>query len=539
MPSPVVLIIMDGWGLSRHEEGNAVLQAKTPNINKLWASFPHTQLIASGEPVGLPQGEPGNSETGHLNLGAGRIVFQDLVRINTSIADGSFFKNPAFKEAAEFVRQNKSALHILGMIGAGGTHSSLNHLFALLNFAKTEKINPVYLHLFTDGRDSPPTAALSILPKIREKMAEAGVGEIATIMGRFWAMDRDNRWDRTQKAYEALVLGKGKTAPSAEKAIEQSYLESKTDEFIEPTVILKGKKPVATINDNDAVIFFNFRIDRPRQLTKAFVLPDFEEYRPKKASFDPYAERYGQKLYAPIEREKTFKREKVLKNLYFVTMTEYEKGLPTKVAFPPRFIVFPLAQVLAQKEKRQFHLAETEKERFVTYYFDGFREKPFNLERWYEVASPPVKTYDQKPEMSAYEVTNEALKQINQNHLDFILINFANPDMVGHTGVLEAGTRACEVVDECVGKIVNRIFVNGGTAVITADHGNVEEMINPATGEIDTQHSVNPVPLIIAGRQFLGQPRTLLQGILADVAPTVLKLMGITPPTVMTGRSLI
>lgn len=539
MPQPVILIIMDGWGISHNEKGNAVALAKTPNFDKYWASFPHTQLIASGEAVGLPQGEKGNSETGHLNLGAGRVVYQDLLRINLSIADGTFFKNPAFLETINFVKKNKSALHLMGLIGEAGAHSSLGHLFALLRLAREQKVNPVYLHLFTDGRDSPPTSAPIFLKQVEEKMKNFQVGEIATIMGRYFAMDRDNRWKRVQKAYEAMTIGKGFSAATPEEAIQKAYQRGETDEFIKPTVITKNKKPVATINDHDGVIFFNFRIDRPRELTKAFVLKNFEDYHPQKASFDPYAERYGQKLYAPLPKIETFRRKKIVKDLFFTTMTEYEEGLPCAVAFPPRQIILPLAEVISQNGRRQFHISETEKERFVTYYFDGFREHPFPQEEWYEISSPPVKTYDQKPEMSSHEITAKVQEKMKSQGYDFILINFANPDMVGHTGVLSAGIKACESVDTCLEKIVQPALIQDQLVIITADHGNVEEMINLNTGEIDTSHSLNPVPFIIVGRKFLGQPRTLRQGVLADVAPTVLKLMGLHQPPNMTGQALI
>jgi len=538
-PHPTILLIMDGWGLSSNTRGNAIALAKTPNIDKFWASFPHTQLTACGEAVGLPKGEKGNSEAGHLNLGTGRTVYQDLVRINISIADGSFFKNTAFLEAAKVVKNNNSALHIMGMIGAAGAHSSTQHLLALLRLAKEKKLTRVYLHLFTDGRDSPPTSAPTFLEQVEMKMTELKIGRVATIMGRFWAMDRDNRWKRTQKAYQAISEGKGLTAKTPDEAIQQAYERNETDEFIQPTVIIDHNQPVATVNDKDAVIFFNFRIDRPRQLTKAFILKNFEDYKPKKASFDPYAERYGQKIYAPLKETKTFKRGKTYKNLYFATMTEYEKGLPTKIAFPRRQITLPLAQVLSQNNKRQFHISETEKERFVTYYFNGFRERPFADEKWYKISSPPVETYDQKPEMSSFEITEEVIKRINQDHWGFIVINFANPDMVGHTGVLEAGVKSCEATDQCVGKIVNHTLSMGGTTLITADHGNVEEMINLSTGQIDTEHSTNPVPFIVTGKTYLGQSRVLQQGILADVAPTILKLMNINQPAIMTGRALI
>ena len=535
MIKPVVLIIMDGWGLAPDNPGNAVTQAKTPNFDRLWATNPHTQLIASGEAVGLPRGENGNSETGHLNLGGGRIIFQDLPRIDMAIADGSFFQIPAFKKAGEHIKKNNSSLHLLGLIGAGGVHSSLEHLLALLHLTKKEGLKKVFLHLFTDGRDSPPTSALTYIKKIEGELAQIGLGKIATLCGRYFAMDRDNRWERTQKAYELLVSGRGEQAISASEAVKKAYQNSKTDEFIEPVVIDKS----GLINDHDAVIFFNFRIDRPRQLTKAFVLPNFESLKIKKAPFDPYAEKYGLRQYQVSRETTTFKREKILKDLFFVTMTEYEKGLPTQVAFPPEVIKMPLARVLAERGLRQLHIAETEKERFVTYYFNGLRDNPFPGEDWVEIPSPKVATYDQKPEMSAYEVTSELLKQLKTRIYDFIVVNYANPDMVGHTGVLKAGIKACEVTDECVGKIVETTLNLGGSCFITADHGNVEEMINLSTGEVDTEHSSNPVPFILIDPRFNQSARVLPRGILADVAPTILKVMEIDKPELMTGRVLL
>jgi len=539
MIKPIVLIIMDGWGIANTEIGNAIRQAKTPYIDKYQAAFPHTQLIASGESVGLPKGESGNSETGHLNLGAGRIVLQDLVRINMSIADGTFFKNPIFNEAINFAKTNRSALHLLGMIGSAGVHSSAQHLFALLKMAHEAKLNKVYLHLFTDGRDSPPKSAPTFLNQVEKQMQKLQIGQIATIMGRFYAMDRDNHWKRTAKAYQAIAEGNGFKANTPDEAIQKGYEREETDEFIQPTVITRNNQPLAVIQEKDAVIFFNFRVDRPRQLTKAFVLKNFESYQPKKASFDPYAEKYGKRLYAPIEKTKTFQRNKILKNIYFATMTEYEKNLPTQIAFPRRELMLPLAQVISQNNKRQFHIAETEKERFVTYYFNGFREEPFPYEKWFEVSSPPVRTYDQKPSMSAFEIKDKVINVLRSSEPSFILINFANPDMVGHTGVLKAGIKACEVVDKCVGEIAKQILLTEGTVLITADHGNVEEMINLSTGEIDTAHSSNPVPFIVVGEKYRGQSRQLQQGILGDVAPTVLKLLEINQPSTMVGQSLI
>lgn len=535
MVRPVVLIILDGWGIAPTGPGNAIALAQTPNLDRFWAVYPKTQLLASGEAVGLPRGEDGNSETGHLNLGAGQIVYQDLPRIDMSIADGSFFQISAFKAAAEHVRQNNSTLHLLGLIGAGGVHSNMRHLFALLHFAKEEGLAKISLHLFTDGRDSPPTSAQTFIAKVEAETTKVGIGKIATLCGRYYAMDRDYHWERTQKAYELLVSGKGSQANSPTEAVQQAYQDNKTDEFIEPVVIDQG----GLVKDHDAVIFFNFRIDRPRQLTKAFILPDFETFSIKQAAFDPYAEKYGLRQYQVPGETTTFKRGKFLQDLFFVTMTEYEKGLPVQAAFPPEVIKLPLARVLAEKDLRQLHLAETEKERFVTYHFDGQREDPFPGEDRIEIPSPNVATYDQKPEMSAYEVNAELIKRIKTNMYDFILVNYANPDMVGHTGVLQAGIKACEVVDGCVGQIVKTVDNLGGASIVTADHGNVEEMINLQTGEVDTEHSTNPVPFIIVSKALNSRGRVLPRGILADVAPTILGIMEIEKPHLMTGRNLL
>lgn len=534
MIKPIVLIILDGWGLAPPGPGNAVTLAKTPNFNKFWHAFPHTQLLASGEAVGLPRGEDGNSEVGHLNLGAGQIVFQDLPRINMSIADGTFYQIPAFKQVSEQVRKNNSALQLLGLIGSGGVHSSLEHLFALLQLARNEGLTNVYLHLFTDGRDSPPTSSLIYINKIQAVLEKLGIGKIATICGRYFAMDRDHRWERTQKAYDLLTQGKGEQITSIKDAIKQSYDKGITDEFIEPQVVDKN----GLIKDHDGVIFFNFRIDRPRQLTKALVSTNFEEAKVIKSSFDPYAEKYGLHQYQRFGKTTTFKRIKVLKDLFFVTMTEYEKNLPVQLAFPPEIVKIPLSRILSENGLRQFHIAETEKERFVTYYFNGQREEAFPGEDRTEVPSPKVATYDQKPEMSAYEVTDELIRRLKAQFYDFIIINFANPDMVGHTGVLTAGIKACEVVDECLGRIVEVISNLGGVAIITADHGNVEEMIDPVTGEVDTEHSSNPVPFIVVSNQ-IDQVGILPQGILADVSPTILKIMKFDKPDLMTGRNLL
>jgi 2,3-bisphosphoglycerate-independent phosphoglycerate mutase len=535
MIKPVVLIILDGWGIAPPGPGNAVSLAKTPNFDKFWAAFPHTQLTASGEAVGLPRGEDGNSETGHLNLGAGQIVFQDLPRINMSIAEGGFYQIPAFKQAVEHVKKNDSALHLLGLVGSGGVHSSLDHLFALLHLASQEGLRRVWLHLFSDGRDSPPTSAFVFLNQIQQATEKNGVGQIATVIGRYFAMDRDSRWERTQKAYELLTEGQGEQITSLKEAIKKSYEAGKTDEFLEPMVVNKE----GIIKDNDGVIFFNFRIDRPRQLTKAFVLPDFEKLKIKRPSFDPYAEKYGLKQYESPDGATTFNRKKILKNLFFVTMTEYEKGLPVVSAFPPETVKIPLARVIAENNLSQFHISETEKERFVTYYFNGQREKPFPNEEWLEIPSPKIATYDLQPEMSAHQVTDEVLKKLSNSNHHLTVINFANPDMLGHTGILQAGVKACEAVDECLGKIVNYTLNSNKACVITADHGNVEEMIDSLTGAVETEHSSNPVPFIIVSRGLTTSGQFLKEGILADVAPTILSLMGISKPDMMTGRNLL
>jgi 2,3-bisphosphoglycerate-independent phosphoglycerate mutase len=537
---PICLIILDGWGIAPPSKGNAVAQAKTPNISSFFNTYPHTQLDASENAVGLPNDEPGNSEAGHLNLGAGSIVLQSLPKINTSIADGTFFKSTALKKAVEHANKYNSNLHLMGLIGSGGVHSNIDHLSALLNFCKQQNLTKVYLHLFTDGRDSSPTSSIQYLKQIEEQTKNDGLGKIATLMGRFYAMDRDHRWERTKLAYEALTEGKGRLVSNYKTAIQESYNQEKTDEFIKPIILTENKKPVSIINDNDAVIFFNFRIDRPRQLTKAFVLPDFENMIIRKAAFDPYAERYGKRQYEDEGKKlTTFQRKKVLTNLLFVTMTEYEPGLPVLNIFPPDQVAIPLARVLSENGWRQLHIAETEKERHVTYFFNGKRENPFPGEDWTIIPSPKVQTYDQQPEMSAPALTNELEKRIKLNIYDFILVNFANPDMVGHTGNIKAGIKACEIVDSCVGRVVNLATKLGGTCLITADHGNVEEMLDLNTGKVDTKHSTFPVPFIAVNNNLKGRAVTLPTGILADIAPTILKLGNIPKSNNMTGKSLI
>lgn len=539
IPRPVVLIILDGWGIAPASEGNALSKANLPNFNKYWTVYPHTQLLAHGDSVGLPGGTPGNSEVGHLNIGAGRVVYQELPRISMSIADGTFIRNTAFLSAADHARQNNSSLHLVGLVGPGKVHSSIEHLLGLLWFCKEQALKKVYLHLFTDGRDAPPFAALDSIAQVEQKLVDLNLGAIATIAGRYYGMDRDNRWDRIKLVYEAMVYGSGLKALSAKDAIEQAYKENRSDEFIIPNVIIqKDGNPIAQVSPHDSVIFFNYRPDRARQLTKAFVLPNFESAVSTQENYDPYMSKY--KTPQTNDAVTTFKRGPQIPDLLFVTMTEYEKGLPALVAYPYEQIDQPIASIISEHGMKQLHIAETEKYAHVTYFFNGRREDSFPLEDRVVVASPKVATYDMKPEMSTLEITNVLLSRLRQGVYDFIVVNFASPDMVSHTGVLDAAVLACEVVDECLGVIVKNVNLLGGACVITADHGNVEEMINFSTGQVDTEHNSNPVPLIvIRPTDFSDTRRALPMGTLVDVAPTILDLMGISKPAEMTGRSLI
>lgn len=540
----VFLVVMDGWGLAAPGPGNAISQSQTPNINSFLASYPHTQLGASGDSVGLPRGEAGNTETGHLNLGAGRIVYQDLQRINMSIADGTFYQNQILIGAIDHARTNNSNLHIMGLLGHSGTHSNIEHLSALIELAKKHEFTRVFLHLFTDGRDSPPTAAKTYIARVRDVTSKHGIGQIASIMGRYWAMDRDLRWDRTAKAYECLTQGKGILVKSADEAIDLSYSEGKTDEFIEPSVITNAAGvPLTVIKANDSVIFFNFRIDRPRQLSRAFVYEDFSKAN-SASDFDPYMVKYQKShLAQPIVVSEPFVRGPRLNNLYFVTMTEYGKPIVesgARVAFPPETVKLPLGRVISEAGFKQLRASESEKERFVTFYFNGQQEPAFPGEDRLIIPSPKIATYDLKPEMSARELTEAVLQKIKDfPDYKFVLINFANVDMVGHTGSIGAAAKACEVVDECLGKLSSWVLAYDGIMLITADHGNTEEMIDSQTGQIETEHSDNPVPFIAVSKKLLGHSTTLTSGILADVAPTALKALGIQIPSSMTGRNLL
>lgn len=519
---PYVLIVIDGFGVAPDTEGNAITRADTPNFDRYIKSYPTMTLRASGEEVGLSWGEMGNSEVGHLALGAGRVYYQTFPRINRSISDKSFFENKAFLDAIDHVKKNKSRLHLIGMISPGRVHSMDEHCYALLELAKKKKAGDVFVHAILDGRDTVYNSGIDFITTLQKKMKELRVGKIATLSGRYFAMDRDNRWDRTKKAYEAIVRGKGQTITDPILTLKESYAKEKYDEEFMPTVLLEDDKPVGLLQDNDAVIFFNFRPDRMRQLTKAFVLPDFSKFdRPK------------------------------FQNIFFVTMAEFEKDLPVEIAFPPQVIERCLAEVLSEKGLHQLHIAETEKYAHVTFFFNGTKEEPFKGEDRIIIPSPKVASYDQKPEMSARIITDRVIKEIRKDEYEFVVLNFANPDMVGHTGDLQATIKAVEVVDECLGKIVEETLARDGVIFLTADHGNAEEKKNLRTGDINKEHATNPVPFVIIGKKFEGQPSiagevpegdlSLMSpvGMLADVAPTILAVLGIEQPAEMEGQALV
>lgn len=517
-PRPFVLVIMDGWGINPRQEGNAIAQARTPNIDKLAKEWSHTAIRTSGDAVGLPDGQMGNSEVGHQNIGAGKRVLQDYTRVNESIKDGSFFQNPALLKAVEHVKKNGSQLHICGLLGDGGIHAHETHLEALLRLANMHDIENVYIHSFTDGRDTSPTGGVEFMRLLQARAREIGgehAAQVATVSGRYYAMDRDNRWDRTAMTYFAMTRAEGVKAASAIAAIEQSYEQRVTDEFIVPTVVIEEQQPVAVVKAGDALIHYNFRPDRARQLTKAFVLEEL-----------------------PPQAQGKFDRGPRLKNLQYVMMTAYEEGLDAAVAFRADEVEMPLARVISEQGLRQFHTAETEKYAHVTYFINGRRETPFPGEERLLVPSPKVPTYDFQPEMSAAGVTDTAVEHIRSGEYDLVIMNYANADMVGHTGVLEAAIKAVEAVDTGVGRVVETTLAMGGGLLITADHGNAEQLIDYETGKPFTAHTTYPVPLYLVVPQ-LAQVRLRNDGILADVAPTILDILGIAQPKDMTGRTLI
>ncbi len=506
---PTVLMILDGFGLNEKQEANAVYEANTPNIDKLMKEYPFVRGNASGLAVGLPDGQMGNSEVGHLNMGAGRIVYQELTRITKEIEDGDFFKNEALLAGMKNVKDNNSSLHLYGLLSDGGVHSHITHLYGLLEMAKREGITNVYVHCFLDGRDTAPTSGKGFMEQLEAKMQEIGVGKIATVSGRYYAMDRDNRWDRVEKAYRALVLGEGNRVPNAVEAVAASYAEDVTDEFVVPTVVEIDGKPVATINDNDTIIFFNFRPDRAREISRTFCMDEFE-------GFDRGA------------------RKKVT----YVCFTEYDVTIPNKIiAFHKVELDNTFGQFLADHGKTQARIAETEKYAHVTFFFNGGVEEPNKGEERILVNSPKVATYDLKPEMSAYEVCDKLVNAIKSDKFDVIIINFANPDMVGHTGVESAAIAAVEAVDSCVGKAVEALKEVDGTMFLCADHGNAEQLIDYKTGESFTAHTTNPVPFILINYD---DSYTLREGgCLADIVPTLIEIMGMEQPAEMTGKSLL
>ncbi|KFZ40173.1 MULTISPECIES: 2,3-bisphosphoglycerate-independent phosphoglycerate mutase [Thermoactinomyces] len=507
-PKPVLLCILDGFALREAREGNAVKQANKPNFDRYWNEYPHATLEASGEAVGLPDGQMGNSEVGHLNIGAGRIVYQDLTRVTKAIEDSSFFENEAFLQAIEHVKKNQSRLHLFGLLSDGGVHSHINHLFALLDLAAKEKVEEVYVHAFLDGRDVAPDSAVQYIRQLQEKMDEAGVGKIATVQGRYYAMDRDKRWDRVEKSYRAMVYGEGPRYGDPVEAVQASYQESVYDEFVVPTVIVdKNGEPVSQIRDHDAVIFYNFRPDRAIQLSLAFTDPDFD-------GFDRGSEHP--------------------QDLAYVCLTHYSDAVNGEVAFKPTDLAQTLGEVVSRHQLKQLRIAETEKYPHVTFFFSGGREEKFPGEERILINSPKVATYDLKPEMSAYEVADALCREIEAEKHDVIILNFANPDMVGHSGKLEPTIRAVEAVDECLGKVVDLTIEKGGVAVIIADHGNADMVVNE-DGSPHTAHTTFPVPFIVTKKGVTLREK----GILADVSPTLLHLLNIEQPEEMTGKSMI
>ena len=503
-----VLMIMDGVGINEEEKGNAFKLANTPNLDRYFEKYPNTHIKTSGMAVGLPEGQMGNSEVGHTNIGSGRIVYQELTRITKDINDGVFYNNQEFINAINHVKENGSALHIMGLVSDGGVHSHIDHLYALLELAKRNEIQNVYVHAILDGRDTPPTSAIEYIKTLENKMKEIGIGKIATLSGRYYTMDRDKRWERINLAYDALVNGKGNYFKTVQKAIETSYEAQEFDEFVKPIVIVdEEQNPIAKIKNNDSVIFFNFRPDRARQITRTLTEKDFNEFETSN-----------------------------IQNLFFVTMTDYDDTLKNvHIAYKPQVLVNTFGEYISKLGYTQLRIAETEKYAHVTFFFNGGREETYDGESRILIPSPKVATYDLQPEMSAYGITDKVIEAINSESFDVIVINFANGDMVGHTGNVEKAIIAVETVDECVGKIVTKLEEIGGEAIITADHGNCECMIDLKTGEPVTSHTTFDVPMIVISERV----KEVKEGRLCDLAPTLLTLMGEKIPEEMTGVNLV
>jgi 2,3-bisphosphoglycerate-independent phosphoglycerate mutase len=513
---PVVVTILDGWGIAECSRGNPLSLAKLPTIQKLDKYYPHIAVQASGISVGLPWGEPGNSEVGHMSLGTGKVIYQNMPRITMSIQSGEFFKNPALLKAVEHARTNNSSLHLMGLVGKGSIHSYVDHLYALLELARDQKLENVFIHVFTDGRDSSPTSGLESIRELKKKIETYGVGQIATIGGRYYGMDRNNNWDRIQKSYDTMVRGIGATTPDPEQYLQESYAKEVYDEYIDPALVVDANgQPLTKIKDNDSVIFFNFREDRARQISQAFTVPSFSKFS--------------------IEK---------INNLMYVGMVMYEEDLPMEVAFGPIEIKNSLGEVLSRNKLTQLRISETEKFAHVTYFFNGGNEEPFIGEDRVIIPSKNVASFDLAPEMSAQEITDKVVDAVEKEKYDFILINYPNPDIVGHTGVEPACIKAVETVDNMLSQIVPKVLSKGGCMLISADHGNVEEIINSRTGEIDTEHSVNPVPLwYVTPDNHYDQPQESyvlkVGGLLSDIAPTVLDILGLPKPPEMSGESLL
>ena len=509
MTTPVALIILDGWGINTSCTANAVCQARTPRLDALAADFPTTRLNASGTAVGLPDGQMGNSEVGHLNIGAGRTIYQDLTWISKSIADGEFFTNPVLRTAMAQIKAAGSRLHLMGLLSDGGVHSHNTHLYALVEMARREGLTDVCIHAFTDGRDTPPQSAINYLRELETELQRIGLGRVATVIGRYYAMDRDTRWERVESAWRAMVLGEGTAATSGTAAIRAAYAAGETDEFVKPQVVQHAGQPIGLVRDSDGIIFFNFRADRARELTRSFTQSDFPGFpRPNQPQLTT-----------------------------FVCLADYDETFDLPVAFPPESYPDLLGTVVSRAGLKQLRIAETEKYAHVTFFFNGGEEKPSPGEDRVLIPSPKdVATYDQKPAMSAIEVTDEVVRRVESGDYALIVLNFANPDMVGHTGVLAAAVKAMETVDACVGRVIDAVLAAGGRALITADHGNCEQM-DDGKGTPHTAHTANLVPLILVDPHRRDAP--LREGILADIAPTILQLLGLPQPAAMTGRSLL
>ena len=522
-PKPVVLAVLDGWGLGEKNKGNAIANAKTPTMEKMEQYYPHLALQASGISVGLPWGEVGNSEVGHMTLGSGKVIYQNMPRITMSIQDGQFFKNTVFLKAIENAKIKGGAVHLMGLLGKGSVHSNADHLYALLQLMSREKVKNVFLHIFTDGRDSAPTSGAEAIKELQQKIDQLGIGKIATVCGRYFAMDRNNNWDRIKKAYDAIANSLGNKTTDPIQYLKDSYKNEIFDEYLEPAVVYSETDPagnpigssVGEITDKDSVIFFNYREDRARQLTKAFSVPGFSKF--------------------PVKN---------LTDLFFSTMTQYEESLPVEVAYPPVEVKECLGKILSENKMRQLRIAETEKFAHVTYFFNGGAEEPFPMEDRIIVPSKDVSHFDEVPEMSALEITEKVLENLEKNIYDFILINFANTDIVGHTGNEKATIKAVESVDKYLGEIIKAVLSKGGCLLITADHGNAEEIINIHTGEKNTEHSANPVPFwYLTPSNHSEKPQEEkppeVSGILSDVTPTILEIMGLEKSPDMTGESLL